>query len=140
MAAARAVAVLTTAAAVLAGWPLLGALLDTATDSDVPYWDALPTVGSLLGQWLLGRKWLETWPVWLAVNLVSVLLFSVKGLWLTAALYALFALMSVWGWRAWAREAGAPGAETATEVQPNSETETETSNEARARPAGARHP
>jgi len=95
------------AAAVLAAWPLLGALLDTATDSDVPYWDALPTVGSLLGQWLLGRKWLETWAVWLAVNLVSVMLFSIKGLWLTAALYALFAMMSVWGWRAWSREARA---------------------------------
>ncbi len=39
--------------------------------------------------------------MWLAVNLVSVVLFSVKGLWLTAALYALFAVLSVAGWRAW---------------------------------------
>ena len=93
------------AAAVLAAWPLLGWLLDSATDSDVPYLDALPTVGSLLGQWLLGRKWLETWPVWLAVNLASIVLFAHKGLWLTTALYALFAAMSVWGWRAWARAA-----------------------------------
>lgn len=90
---------------VLLAWPLLGKLLDHATDSDVPYLDALPTVGSLLGQWLLGRKWLETWPVWLAVNLASVGLFAYKGLWLTTALYALFAAMSVWGWRAWARAA-----------------------------------
>ena len=86
-----------------AGWPLLGALLDHATDSDLPYLDALPTVGSLLGQYLLARKWLDNWTVWLAVNVFSVVLFASKGLWLTVALYAVFAVLSVVGWRAWAR-------------------------------------
>ena len=87
----------------LAAWPLLGLLLQRLTDSDVPFLDALPTVGSIAGQILLARKRLDNWPVWLAVNLVSVALFSVKGLWLTAALYALFAVLSVAGWRAWLR-------------------------------------
>jgi nicotinamide mononucleotide transporter len=90
-------------AATLAAWPLLGALLDRHTDSDVPYLDALPTVGSLLGQFLLGRKLIENWAVWFAVNVVSVGLFAVKGLWLTVILYALFAVLSVVGWRAWRR-------------------------------------
>ena len=85
----------------LAAWPLLGLILQRLTDSDVPYLDALPTVGSITGQILLARKRVENWPVWLAVNLASVVLFSVKGLWLTAALYALFAALSVVGWRAW---------------------------------------
>ena len=85
----------------LAAWPLLGLLLDRATDSDVPYFDALPTVASITGQILLGRKLVENWPVWLAVNLVSVALFAFKGLWLTVLLYALFAVLSVVGWRAW---------------------------------------
>ena len=88
-------------AATLAAWPLLGLLLDQATDSDVPYLDALPTAASVTGQFLLGRKLLENWPVWLAVNVFSVGLFAYKGLWLTVLLYALFALMSVAGWRAW---------------------------------------
>lgn len=91
----------------LLAWPLLGWLLQRATNSDVPYLDALPTVGSLLGQYLLGRKWLENWPVWVAVNAVSVGLFATKGLWLTMALYAAFMLMALWGWRAWARLAPA---------------------------------
>ncbi len=90
------------------GWPLLGWLLDRATDSDLPYLDALPTVGSLVGQYLLARKWLDNWAVWLAVNLVSVVLFASKGLWLTVALYAVFAVLSVLGWRAWARLLPAP--------------------------------
>ena len=85
----------------LAAWPALGWLLAHVTDSDLPYLDALPTVGSLAGQYLLARKWVDNWPVWLAVNLVSLLLFSAKGLWLTVALYAVFAGLSVVGWRAW---------------------------------------
>jgi len=89
------------AALTLAAWPLLSVLLDRATDSDVPYLDALATVGSIAGQVLLGRKLVENWLVWLAVNLFSVGLFAFKGLWLTVLLYALFAVLSVLGWRAW---------------------------------------
>lgn len=85
----------------LAAWPMLGLLLQRYTDSDVPYLDALPTAGSVAGQFLLGRKLIENWLVWLAVNVFSVGLFAVKGLWLTTLLYALFALLSVAGWQAW---------------------------------------
>ena len=82
-------------------WPFMGLLLDRLTDSDVPYWDALTTTGSLIGQWLLGRKYVANWPCWLLVNLVSMALFAHKGLWLTVWVYGLFALLSVVGWRAW---------------------------------------
>ncbi len=71
------------------------------TDTDVPWWDAFPTAASVLGQWLLGRKYVENWPVWIAVNLVAIGLFAYKGLWLTVVLYAIFVAMSLLGWRAW---------------------------------------
>jgi nicotinamide mononucleotide transporter len=87
--------------ATLAAWPLLGLLLSRATDSDVPYFDALPTVGSLAGQLLLARKCVENWPVWVGVNIVSVALFASKGLWLTVLLYALFTVLALVGWRRW---------------------------------------
>ncbi|WP_348704996.1 nicotinamide riboside transporter PnuC [Acidovorax soli] len=90
--------------AVLAAWPLLGLLLDRQTDSPLPYWDAFPTVASLLGQYLLGRKYQENWGVWVLVNAVSVALFAYKGYWLTVLLYAVFIPMSVAGWRAWQRQ------------------------------------
>ena len=89
--------------ATLAAWPVLALLLARGTDSDVPWLDALPTVASVTGQLMLGRKLVENWPVWLAVNVFSVGLFAYKGLWLTALLYALFAVLSVVGWRAWRR-------------------------------------
>ena len=96
-------------------WPALALALIHYTDSDVPWWDALPTALSLIGQALLGRKLLENWLVWLLVNVVSVGLFAHKGLWLTCLLYLIFVAMSVLGWRAWrARlQAAAPAEERA---------------------------
>ncbi|MBA4177584.1 MAG: transporter [Leptothrix sp. (in: Bacteria)] len=100
---------LAVAGATLAAWPLLALLLARVTDSDVPWFDALPTVASVTGQILLGRKYVENWPVWVGVNLVSIGLFAYKGLWLTVLLYAVFALLAVAGWRAWRRLEAAHG-------------------------------
>lgn len=88
-------------------WAAIGLLLKQATDTDVPWWDAFSTAGSVVAQVLLGRKYVENWPGWVAVNLVAIGLFAYKGLWLTVGLYALFALLALAGWRAWARRAAA---------------------------------
>jgi nicotinamide mononucleotide transporter len=88
-------------AAMALAWPATGLFLKTYTDTDVPWWDAFPTAASVIGQWLLGRKYVENWPAWIVVNVVSVGLFAYKGLWLTTLLYTLFVAMSFAGWRAW---------------------------------------
>lgn len=85
-------------------WPGAGLFLKHFTDTDVPWWDAFPTAVSLVGQVLLGRKFIESWLVWIVVNSVSVGLFAWKGLWLTTLLYLLFIGLSVAGWRVWRRE------------------------------------
>jgi nicotinamide mononucleotide transporter len=89
--------------ALAVAWPLTSLFLKTFTDTDVPWWDAFPTAASVIGQWLLGRKYVENWPAWVVVNVVSVGLFAYKGLWLTTLLYSLFIAMSFMGWRAWVR-------------------------------------
>jgi nicotinamide mononucleotide transporter len=91
----------------LVAWPLAGLLLARITDTDVPFFDAFPTVGSVIGQILLGRKFIENWSVWLLVNLASVGLFSYKGLWLTTLLYVVFAVLAAVGWIRWTRVAAA---------------------------------
>ncbi|RYF71534.1 MAG: nicotinamide riboside transporter PnuC [Comamonadaceae bacterium] len=82
-------------------WPAVALFLMRFTDSDVPWWDGFATGLSLVGQFLLGRKFIENWLVWLTVNVVSMGLFAHKGLWLTVGLYAVFAVLSVAGYRAW---------------------------------------
>ncbi len=82
-------------------WPVTGYFLKTCTDTDVPWWDAFTTALSVVGQFLLGRKFIENWLLWIVVNVTSVALFAYKGLWLTVILYTLFIALSVVGWRAW---------------------------------------
>ena len=89
--------------ALAVAWPATGLFLRRYTNTDVPWWDAFPTAASVIGQWLLGRKYLENWLAWVVVNVVSVGLFAYKGLWLTVLLYVLFVALSVLGWRAWRR-------------------------------------
>jgi len=93
--------------ALAVAWPATALFLRRFTDTDVPWWDAFPTAGSVVGQWLLGRKYVENWPAWIVVNVVGVALFAYKGLWLTVLLYAVFVAMSIAGWRAWRRLAAA---------------------------------
>jgi len=90
-------------AALALAWPALGLFLKHFTDTDVPWWDAFPTAASVIGQWLLGRKYVENWPTWVVVNVVSIGLFAYKALWLTVILYAVFVALSFAGWRAWRR-------------------------------------
>lgn len=82
-------------------FPAIALFLMKFTNTDVPWADALPTVLSLAATYLLGKKYIENWPVWIVVNLISIALFAYKGLWLTVGLYVLFAIMAAIGWQAW---------------------------------------
>ena len=89
----------------VAGWAVawLGCalLLRAITDSDVPWADGFVTAGSVVGTVLLGRKFIENWPIWLIVNAASVALFAYKGLTLTVVLYVIFFGLAIWGWLGW---------------------------------------
>jgi nicotinamide mononucleotide transporter len=94
------------ATATLLAWPVMAYFLNRYTDSDVAIWDALVTTLSLLGQYLLAKKKIENWWVWLVVNIITVGLMLVKSLWLTALLYVLFAILSYIGLKAWRTQHG----------------------------------
>lgn len=97
----------------LAGWLALVALL-SRTDASLPWLDAGLTSASLVAQWMMTRKKLESWLVWIAVDVVYVPMFLYKQLYATAVLYAVFLVLAAMGWREWRRDwlqrptAGAP--------------------------------
>jgi nicotinamide mononucleotide transporter len=64
-------------------------------------------VASLIAQWLLGRKVLEAWLVWIVVDVVSIGLYVAKRLYPTAALYLVFLLLATQGYVAWKRSPAA---------------------------------
>jgi nicotinamide mononucleotide transporter len=93
-----------TAVAVVVAAVGLFFLLSRATNSQVPAWDGTTTAMSLGAQWLLSRRVLENWWLWIAVDVVYVPLYLWKGLWVTAGLYALFLALCILGLADWKRE------------------------------------
>ena len=80
-----------------------GALLAHTTNAYAPFLDSTVLTLSILGQLLLVQRRYETWWVWCLVNVLSVALFSSRGLWVTAALYTAFLGNALWALRAWRR-------------------------------------
>ncbi|AVM52834.1 nicotinamide mononucleotide transporter [Bacteroides zoogleoformans] len=73
------------------------------TDSNVPWLDSFTTALSIIGMWMLARKYVEQWWAWIGVDVVSACLYIYKGLDFTAGLYALYAIIAVFGYFKWKR-------------------------------------
>lgn len=85
----------------IAAWLTLGTLLDRHTDAVLPWLDSLLATTSLVAQWMMTRKYLESWLVWIAVDVVYVPMYVSRGLDLTALLYAVFLILAFIGYRDW---------------------------------------
>jgi nicotinamide mononucleotide transporter len=82
------------------GW---GWFMSANTDASFPFWDAGVAMLSVAGQILMTRRYLENWWWWIAVNIISIPLYWVKDLQLTAGLYALFLALAIAGLIEWRR-------------------------------------
>ena len=80
---------------------LIACALANFTDSDVVWADSFVAALSIVGMWMLARKVIEQWWVWLVVDLASVWLFAYKDLYFTATLYLLYAVIAIFGYKKW---------------------------------------
>ena len=78
-----------------------GAILYHYTDAWAPFIDSGVLTLSILGQFLLMRKHIQTWAVWLVVNTLSVPLYISRDLYLTAFMYSLFWVNAIVSWYYW---------------------------------------
>ncbi len=84
--------------------PVFGYYLDSFTDSDVPYFDGATTVFSFIATWMMTRKILQNWLLWIVVDLASVFLYIYKELYLTSGLFLVYTIMAVYGYVEWKKQ------------------------------------
>ncbi|WP_347157685.1 nicotinamide riboside transporter PnuC [Pontibacter chitinilyticus] len=82
----------------------LGYFLQSQTNASLPYTDAATTAVSLAGYWMMAKKQLENWVVWLLVDVVYIGVYAYKDLYLTSFLYFVFLLLCIKGYLDWKKE------------------------------------
>ena len=80
---------------------ILGFTFKYNTNAALPFLDSTLTSFSLVAQWMLTRKYLENWIVWIAVDVVYVGMFIFKHLYMTAGLYVVFIGLCARGYFEW---------------------------------------
>lgn len=94
-------------------WGALGAITSRLPGTALPYVDAATTTVSLIAQWMMTRKQLENWVLWIVVDVVYIAMFVFKGLYLTAVNYGVYLVLAVMGYVSWKRSLAAESAANA---------------------------
>lgn len=89
-------------------------LLRRFTTSEVPAWDAVTTALSLAAQFMMSKKWIQSWAVWLTVDVIYIALAAYKHLYLTSVLYLVFMALCLAGWVRWYRVLNEQNAQATT--------------------------
>ncbi len=79
-------------------------ILHTYTDSTTVIIDAITTAMSLVAQWMMSKKWVENWWLWILVDVISIKMYLFKLLYLTSGLYAVFFIICCMGYMTWRKQ------------------------------------
>ena len=85
-------------------WAAIYWILVTFTNSNVPLADSFTTALSIVGIWALAHKYLEQWLIWIAVDIVTSVLYFYKDIPFKASLYALYVIIAIFGYFNWRRK------------------------------------
>jgi nicotinamide mononucleotide transporter len=87
---------------------VLGLVMRKYTNADLPFIDAATATMSIIAQWLMTKKIIENWIVWILADIVYVGIYFYKDLYPTAVLYLLFLGMAFMGYREWLEKSREP--------------------------------
>lgn len=92
------------ASAILVFFVILWFLLKKFTDSIVPVWDAITTAIYIVGMWLLARKKIENWILWIVGDFISIFLFAWEKLYFSSFQFLVFTIIAVLGYKEWEKK------------------------------------
>jgi len=84
---------------------VLSQILIHYTDSNIPYLDAITTSLSIVATWMLAKRFIEHWLVWIVVDALSSGVYIYKELYFTVFLYFVYTIMAIIGYREWNKDA-----------------------------------
>lgn len=79
-------------------------ILKKYTDSPLPFWDSFTTAASIVATWMLTKKFIEQWLIWVIVDSVSLGLYIYKGLYSTSFLFFVYTILAIFGYLEWKKE------------------------------------
>ncbi len=83
---------------------IMSYILSNYTDSPLPYWDSFTTALSIIATWMLAKKLIEQWIIWIIVDLVSMSLYIYKKLYPTSFLFLVFTILAFVGFIEWKKQ------------------------------------
>ena len=78
-----------------------GTIFKNYTDASLPYWDATATALSFTAQWMIAKKKIENWILWIVVNIMYIGIYVYKDLFLYAFLFFIYLILAIQGWMEW---------------------------------------
>ncbi|WP_163323481.1 nicotinamide riboside transporter PnuC [Draconibacterium mangrovi] len=88
----------------IALYALILFILRNYTNSDVPHMDSVTTALSIVATWMLARKYIEHWLLWIFIDAFSAGLYVYKGLWATVILFIVYTVMALLGYIEWKKD------------------------------------
>ena len=89
---------------IIAVTPVWGYLMNHYFRAEMAYLDAFTTVGSLIAQYLLAKKYLQNWTLWIIVDIVAIGVYLYKGIYIVAFLFFAYLLLCIKGYLDWKKE------------------------------------
>ncbi|BDD08956.1 nicotinamide mononucleotide transporter [Fulvitalea axinellae] len=79
-------------------------VLTFLSSAALPYLDAFTTVFSLIATVMVTRRILENWLYWIVIDVVSIYMYTERGLYVTVGLFVVYTVMAVYGFVEWRKE------------------------------------
>lgn len=87
-----------------------GRILQINGEAYMPFLDAFATCCGFAAQWMLSRKHVETWILWIATDTIYIGLLGAQSSWSSVVLFSIFIVLAIKGWRDWNRMIDQPPA------------------------------
>ncbi len=83
------------------GTLVCGYILHMYTNASITFIDSFLSIGSIIATQLLTKKKLESWILWMILDIIYVGVFFYKDLTLSSLLYAIFFILAIQGYKSW---------------------------------------